>query len=100
MRLTNNSSTDYESGAVNALAWMDDRYGVEADNPPVFAPCVTFVQDGAMSEPGCYRAGSILSTKALSEGESALQGTVPYTFKIVRQNDTDDLEVFRLTITN
>ncbi|MFN8593678.1 MAG: hypothetical protein U0031_19630 [Thermomicrobiales bacterium] len=99
VNLANNSSTEYQSGAINALAWIDERYGAEADNPPIGTPFAVFVQDGSMSESGCYRVGSILSSKALAEGESAQQGTVPYTFKITRQNDTDEFKVFKLTIT-
>jgi hypothetical protein len=99
LTLNNNESTEYASGALNALAWINGRFGIEGDNPPIGTPFVNMVHDGSMTTGSCYTLGTLdLQLHSLVEGEGVHRTIEGFTFEMFRLGDTDDDKVFRLTV--
>jgi hypothetical protein len=99
LTLGGNATTDYASGALNAFAWINGRYGVEGDNPPIGTPFVNLVHGGSMTADRCYTLGALdLQVRSLGEGEGVQRTIEEFTFEIFRLADTDDDKVFRLTV--
>jgi hypothetical protein len=98
--LANNASADFNSSAMNAVAWINGQYLLEGDNPWAGTPFVNLFHGGTFSEGlSCYSPGtSDLVLHSLVEGEGVNRTVDSFNFELSRLDDTDDYKVFRFTV--